>query len=45
MYTKFLKMIDKYTNFNEFTTPIINEYIEKVIVYEATGGRGEERKQ
>ncbi|WP_372237685.1 DUF4368 domain-containing protein [Rothia nasimurium] len=43
---KFLKMIEKYTNIEELTVPMINEYIEKVVVHEATGGRkGIDRKQ
>ena len=36
---KFLKMIEKYTDIEELTVPMINEYIEKVVVHEATGGR------
>lgn len=43
---KFLKMIEKYTDIEELTVPMINEYIEKVVVHEATGGRkGKDRKQ
>ena len=43
---KFLKMIEKYTDIDELTVPMINEYIEKVVVHEATGGRkGKDRKQ
>ncbi|PKK39560.1 Site-specific recombinase [Clostridiaceae bacterium JG1575] len=43
---KFLKMIEKYTDIEELTVPMINEYIEKVIVHEAIGGRKEkDRKQ
>lgn len=39
-------MIEKYTDIEELTVPIINEYIEKVVVHEATGGRrGKDRKQ
>ena len=39
-------MIKKYTDIEELTTPMINEFIEKVIVHEATRGRkGEQRKQ
>lgn len=39
-------MIQKYTDFETLTTPMLNEYIEKVVVHEATGKRrGEERKQ
>jgi len=42
----FLKMIKKYTDIEELTTPMINEFIEKVIVHESTRGRkGEQRKQ
>ncbi len=43
---KFLKMIEKYTNIEELTVPMINEYIEKIVVHKATGGRkGKDRKQ
>ena len=43
---KFLKMIEKYTDIEELTVAMINEYIEKVVVHEATGGRkGKDRKQ
>lgn len=43
---KFLKMIEKYTDIEELTVPMINEYIEKVVVHESTGGRkGKDRKQ
>lgn len=39
-------MIEKYTNIGELTVPMKNEYIEKVVVHEATEGRkGKERKQ
>ena len=36
---KFLKMIEKYTDIEELTVPMINEYIEKIVVHEATRGR------
>lgn len=43
---KFLKMIKKYTYFEILTTPMLNEYIDKIIVHEATGARkGKDRKQ
>jgi len=43
---KFIKMIEKYTDIEELTVPMINAYIEKIIVHESTGGRqGKERKQ
>ena len=39
-------MIEKYIVIEELTGPTINEYIEKVVVHEATGGRpGKYRKQ
>ena len=39
-------MIEKYTDIEELTIPMINEYIEKVVVHEATGRRKEkDRKQ
>ena len=35
----------KYIDIEELTVPMINEYIEKVVVHEATGGRqGKDRK-
>jgi hypothetical protein len=38
-------MIEKYTDIEEFTVPMINEYIEKVVIHKATGGRqGKNRK-
>ncbi len=41
---KFLTMIKKYTDFEELTTPMLNEYIDKIIVYNGSG-RGKDRKQ
>lgn len=41
---KFIAIVRKYTDFTELTTPMLNEFIEKVVVYEATGGR-KDRKQ
>ena len=39
-------MIEKYIVIEELIVPKINEYIEKVVVHEATGGRqGKYRKQ
>ena len=39
-------MIEKNTDIEELTVPMINEHIEKVVVYEATGRRkGKDRKQ
>lgn len=48
-FAKFISIcrtIVKYTDIEELTVPMINEYIEKVVVHEATGGRkGKDRKQ
>lgn len=41
---KFIAVVRRYTDFTELTTPMLNEFIEKVVVHEATGGRTE-RKQ
>ena len=39
-------MIEKYTDIEELTVLMINEYIEKVVVHEVTGGRkSRDRKQ
>lgn len=36
---KFIALVRRYTDFTELTTPMLNEFIEKIIVHEATGGR------
>lgn len=41
---KFIALVKRYTDFTEITAPMLNEFIEKVIVHEATGGRAH-RKQ
>ena len=41
---KFIAVVRRYTDFTELTTPMLNEFIEKVLVNEATGGRTD-RKQ
>jgi len=38
---KFIELAKRYTDFSELTTPMINEFIEKVIVYEADRSSGE----
>ncbi|CDZ75298.1 hypothetical protein ING2D1G_1158 [Peptoniphilus sp. ING2-D1G] len=39
-------MIEKYTDIKELTIPMINEYIEKIVVHGATEGKKEkDRKQ
>ena len=35
---KFLELVDKYTDFTELTTPILNEFVEKIIVHERIKG-------
>ena len=43
---KFVELVDKYSDFSELTTPMLNEFIEKVIVHEREGdGRGINRRQ
>ena len=32
---RFMELVDRYTDFTELTTPMLNEFIDKVIVYEA----------
>jgi len=36
---KFIDLARRYTDFTELTAPMLNEFIEKVVVHEATGGR------
>ncbi|MDR2559159.1 MAG: DUF4368 domain-containing protein, partial [Oscillospiraceae bacterium] len=42
---KFIKLVKKYTDFSELTSEMLNEYIEKVIVFEAEKENGRVRKQ
>lgn len=41
---KFIAVVRRYTDFKELNTPMLNEFVEKVIVHEATGDR-KNRKQ
>lgn len=41
---RFLELVKRYTDFSELTTPMLNEFVEKVIVHEGVG-RGKERRQ
>ncbi|MDR2532333.1 MAG: recombinase family protein [Oscillospiraceae bacterium] len=36
---KFVELVDKYTDFSELTTPMLNEFVEKVIVHERESER------
>ena len=35
---KFVNLVDRYTDFDELTTPMLNEYVEKIIVHERIKG-------
>lgn len=37
----FIELVRRYTNFEELTTPMLNEYVEKIVVYEADKSSGE----
>jgi len=41
---KFIELVKRYTDFSELTTPMVNEFIEKIIVHEGEG-RGNSRRQ
>jgi hypothetical protein len=36
---KFIEIVRRYTDFDELTAPMLNEYVEKIVVYEAEGKR------
>ena len=38
---KFIEIVKKFTNFSELTTPMINEFVEKIIVHEGDKSSGE----
>ena len=41
---EFIDLAKRYTDFSELTTPMLNEFIEKIIVYNGEG-RGDQRRQ
>ena len=41
---KFIELAKRYTDFTELTTPMLNEFIEKIIVHEGKGS-GNDRRQ
>ena len=41
---RFIELVKRYTDFSELTTPMLNEFVEKVIVYDGIG-RGKARRQ
>jgi phage-related minor tail protein len=43
---KFVELVDKYTDFLELTVPMLNEFVEKIIIHEKEGIRGaKDRRQ
>lgn len=42
---KFVALVKRYTDFSELTAPMLNEFIEKVVVHEATGDRAHRRQK
>ena len=42
---RFVRLVKKYRDFEELTTPMLNDFIEKVVVHEAEGGRTKDRTQ
>ena len=42
---KFIKIVKRYTDFTELTTPMINEFIEKIFIHEADRSSGERNQQ
>ena len=42
---KFVRLVKKYRDFEELTTPMLNDFIEKVVIYETEGGRTKDRTQ
>lgn len=41
---RFIELVNRYTDFSSLTTPMLNEFIEKIVVYEGEG-RGNARRQ
>ena len=42
---KFVRLVKKYRDFEEMTSPMLNDFIEKVVIHEAEGGRTKDRTQ
>jgi hypothetical protein len=38
---RFIELVKKYTDFTELTTPMINEFVDRIVVYEADKSSGE----
>ena len=43
--SSFMELVNRYTDFTELTTPMLNEFIDKIVIFEATGGRTVNRSQ
>ena len=41
---RFVSLVRRYTNFGELTAPMLNEFIEKVVVHEADKSTGDRRQ-
>lgn len=41
----FMALAKKYTDFSELTTPMINEFVEKIVVHEADKSTGERTQE
>ncbi len=41
----FVRMVKRYRDFSEITSTMLNEFIDKIVVFEATGGRTKDRSQ
>lgn len=39
--TNFIELVKRYTDFSELTTPMLNEFVEKILVHEADYSSGE----
>lgn len=42
---KFIELVHKYTDFTELTTPIIHEFVDKIVVHEADKSTGDRIQQ
>ena len=42
---KFIQLVKRYSDFSELTTPMLNEFVEKMVVYEAKKNNGFRRQK
>ena len=42
---RFVSLVRRYTSFDELTTPMLNEFIEKIVVHEADKSAGDRRQK